>query len=60
MPEPRLLRLLIGRPVEVDRADGAHVGGTLLNVNSRSLWLLDGDEDRFVRLADVVSLRAAS
>ncbi len=60
MPEPRLLRLLIGRPVEVERADGTQVGGTLFNVSQRSLWLVCGDEDRIVPMSDVVGLRPAS
>jgi hypothetical protein len=60
MPEPATLKRLIGRVVEIDRYDGGHDHGHLLNATRRTLWLVDGDEDRFVPLSDVASLRAAS
>jgi hypothetical protein len=31
-----------------------------VNVGRRSLWLLDGEEDRFIALADVADLRATA
>jgi hypothetical protein len=58
MPERDLLRRCIGREVDVDRMDGEHLHGRLLNVNRRSLWLVDGDEDRFVALTDVAMVHA--
>jgi hypothetical protein len=56
MPERDVLRRCIGREIDVDRMDGEHFHGRLLNVNRRSLWLVDGDEDRFVALADVATV----
>jgi hypothetical protein len=61
MPEHDTLRRLIGREIDVDRYDGGHDHGRLLNVNRRSIWLVvDDDEDRFIALADVATLRPAS
>jgi hypothetical protein len=60
MPEHHSLKRLIGHEIDVDRFDGGHDHGRLLNVNRRSLWLVDGDEDHFVSLADIAGLRAAS
>ena len=62
MPEPTTIKRLIGHDVDVDYFNGAHghARGRLVNVNRRSLWLVSGDEDRIIRLADVVELRDAS
>jgi hypothetical protein len=51
---------LIGHEIDVDRRDGGHLHGRLLNVTRRSLWLVDGDEDCFVELVEIEDLRAAS
>lgn len=59
MPDPTTLRRLVGRDVDVDRHDGHQVHGRLLNVNRRSLWLLDGEVDRFVPLNEIAALRLA-
>ena len=61
MPEHHTLKQLIGSEIDVDRYDGGHDHGTLVNVNRRSLWLVvNGDEDRFIAISDVATLRAAS
>jgi hypothetical protein len=60
MPEQTTLKRLIGQDVDIDRYDGGHDHGMLLNATHRTLWLVDGDEDRFVALSDVAELRAAS
>ena len=61
MPEHQILKRLIGREIDIDRYDGGHDHGRLLNVNRRSLWLVvDEEEDRFVSLTDIEALRAAS
>jgi hypothetical protein len=61
MPEQNTLKRLIGREIDIDRFDGGHDRGRLLNVNRRSLWLVvDEVEDRFVALADIAMLRPAS
>jgi hypothetical protein len=55
------LRNLIGREVQVDRCDGIHERGRLLDINRRSMWLVTGsDEDRFIAWTDVADVRAAS
>jgi hypothetical protein len=59
MPERDILRRLIGHEVSIDSADGERVTGRVLNVNRRSLWLVAGDEDRFIALADISTLRAS-
>ena len=61
MTRPDAIRRLIGQNVDVDRRDGRHDHGRLLDVNRRSLWLVaEGDEDRFIALADIEDLRRAS
>ena len=40
MPEQHTLKRLIGREIDIDRFDGGHDRGRLLNVNRRSLWLV--------------------
>ena len=35
------LRALINRLVHVDLSDGADVEGTLLNVNRRTIWMVE-------------------
>ncbi len=61
MPEHQILKRLIGREIDIDRYDGGHDHGRLLNVNRRSLWLVVDDiEDRFVSLTDIEALRAGS
>jgi hypothetical protein len=53
------LRALIGRLVHVDLSDGADVEGTLLNVNRRTIWMVEGDEDWFIPLDDVAAFTAS-
>jgi hypothetical protein len=62
MTEPRSIKSLIGHDIHVDYFNGrrGQARGRLLNVNRRSLWLVADDEDRIIRLDDVVALRAAS
>ncbi len=60
MPANQTLRSHIGTDVAVDRADGEHVIGRLLNVGRRTLWLVSGDEDRFVPLDEIVGWHLAS
>jgi hypothetical protein len=60
MPGRDALKRLIGREVDVDVSNGNHHRGHLVNVGRRSLWLLDGEEDRFIALADVADLRATA
>ncbi len=57
MPQREALRRMIGHDVAVDDRTGRHHHGRLLNVNRRSVWLLEGDEDCFIPLADVTDLR---
>lgn len=60
MTEPRTIRRFIGHDVDVDYWNGGRAHGRLLNVSRRSLWLVADDEDRIIRLCDIVGLRAAS
>ena len=53
------LRALIGRLVHVDLSDGREVEGTLLNVNRRTIWMVEGDEDWFIPLDDVAAFTAS-
>lgn len=59
MPGPEILKRLIGQDVDVDERGGAHHRGRLVNVNRRSVWLIEDDDDCFIALADVADLRAA-
>jgi hypothetical protein len=60
MPAAEVIRQYIGREIDIDRRDGGHHRGTLLNATRRSLWLVDGDEDCFIELVEIEDLRAAS
>jgi hypothetical protein len=60
MPGHDAIRRLIGCDVDVARLDGRLDHGRLLNANRRSLWLVDGDEDRFIALTDIEDLHLAS
>ena len=55
MPKNSELRSHIGNDLEVDRVDGEHLVGRLLNVGRRTLWLVAGDEDRFVPLDEITA-----
>jgi hypothetical protein len=59
MPGHDSLKRLIGRDVDIDERNGRHLQGRLVNVTRRSLWVLHGDEDHFIAIADVHDLRAA-
>ena len=54
------LRGWVGRVVNVACTNGRHVEGTLLNVNRRSLWLVEGDHDVLIPLQDVSVIGDAS
>ena len=60
MPEPRTIKQLIGHDVAIDCLDGARTRGHLLNANRRSIWLVTGDEDRFIPLNAISDLRRTS
>ena len=60
MPEPRSIKQLIGHDVVVDGHDGVRAQGRLLNASRNSLWLVSGDEDRFIPLMSISDLRLAS
>jgi hypothetical protein len=60
MPGPDTIRQLIGHEIDVACRDGRHDHGRLLNASRRSLWLVDGDEDRFIAIAEIEDLRRAS
>jgi translation initiation factor IF-1 len=60
MPERRTIKQLIGHDVAIRCHDGAQAHGHLLNANRRSVWLVTGDEDRFIQLTAISSLRRAS
>jgi hypothetical protein len=55
VPRTHDLRSHIGNDLELDRVDGEHVVGRLLNVGRRSLWLVSDDEDRFVPLDEITA-----
>lgn len=55
MPPNHDLRRHIGTELELDGPDGETIAGRLLNVSRRTLWLLIGDEDRFVPLDQVAA-----
>jgi hypothetical protein len=59
MPKPETIKQLIGQDVTVHCVGGGRTRGHLLNANRRSLWLVAGDEDRFIPLVSVAQLRAA-
>ena len=59
MDVPERFEQLIGQDVTVHCVGGGRTRGHLLNANRRSLWLVAGDEDRFIPLVSVAQLRAA-
>jgi hypothetical protein len=52
----RYARKLVGKRVRVACVGGGIVDGDLMSFNGHSLWLVRGDEDRFVSIHDVVGL----
>ena len=60
MPGRDTIKRLIGHDIDVERRDGHHLRGHLLNATRRSLWLVDGDEHRFIEIVEIEMLRAAS
>ena len=42
MPGRDTIKRLIGHDIDVERRDGHHLRGHLLNATRRSLWLVDG------------------
>lgn len=53
-------RRLRGRHVEGGTSDGTTFRGVLLNATCRQAWIVDGDEDLFVALADISALAEAA
>jgi hypothetical protein len=60
MTEPRTIRRFIGSDVDVDAWNGVRTRGRLLNVSRASVWLVAEDEDRIIRLCDIIGLKLAS
>jgi hypothetical protein len=58
--EPKALKELIGHEVDVDERGGDHHRGRVVNVNRRSIWLLEDDIDCIIPLDAIADLRAAS
>ena len=57
----RELRRLEGQAVSVTLRDGSHLDGVVLVSASRhSVWLTAHDEDTFLPVDDVVSVRSAA
>lgn len=59
MAEPHTTKRLIGQDVAVDCHDGRRTRGLLLNATARSLWVVTGDEDRFIPVSSVAHLDLA-
>jgi hypothetical protein len=49
-------RKLIGSNVRVACVNGGVVEGNLMSFNGHSLWVVDGNEDQFVSIHDVIGL----
>jgi hypothetical protein len=47
------MRAWVGKVVSVACTNGRTVEGTLLNVNRRSLWVVDGDHDVLIPWQEV-------
>lgn len=60
MPPTHDLRSHVGHELELDRTAGDTIAGRLLNVGRRTLWLIIGDEDRFVPLDEVTAWHVAT
>ena len=60
MPKPDTIKKMIGHEVTVDCLDGDRTRGHLVNASRRSLWLVTGDEDRFIPLRAISHLQRAS
>lgn len=60
MPGPDSIKRLIGQDIDIACRDGGSERGRLVNVTRRSLWVVDGDEDRFIAIGEIIDLRAAS
>jgi hypothetical protein len=58
--EPGTLKQLIGHEVDVDERGGDHHHGRVVNVNRRSIWLLEDETDCIIPLDAITDLRAAS
>jgi hypothetical protein len=57
----RELHLLEGRAVNLALSDGSRLDDVaLLSARSRTLWIFDGGEDRFVPVADVIDVWPSS
>jgi hypothetical protein len=53
-----LVRQFVGKPIRIAFVDGQTLDAHLLSFQGASLWLVRGDEDRFVALSDVVAVTA--
>ena len=59
MPHPRTAKHLIGQDVAIDCHDGRRTRGRLLNATARSLWVVTGDEDRFIPVTSIARVHLA-
>jgi hypothetical protein len=59
MANQATIKGLVGKQVTVEGNDGRSMLALLINVGRASIWIVHGDEDRFLDLADVKSLRPA-
>ena len=55
----RTAKDLIGQDVAIDCHDGRRTRGRLLNATARSLWVVTGDEDRFIAVSSIAHLDLA-
>jgi hypothetical protein len=53
-----LVKQYVGKPIRIAFVDGQILDAHLLSFQGASLWLVRGDEDRFVALSDVAAVSA--
>jgi hypothetical protein len=53
-----LVKQFVGKPIRIAFVDGQILDAHLLSFQGASLWLVRGDEDRFVALSEVVAVTA--
>jgi hypothetical protein len=51
-----LVKQFVGKPIRIAFVNGQVLDAHLLSFQGASLWLVRGDEDRFVALAEVAAL----
>jgi hypothetical protein len=52
------VRQLVGKPIRIAFVDGQVLDAHLVSFQGASLWLVRGDEDRFVALTEVAAMTA--